>query len=437
MTTETPRTPAGTTAGTTEPAGTEPGTPVGTTAPSRWTHLLLTRVRAADAARPWLWDGVLTAAWTVAALVDAGGGWRNVARDPSLPAGLVLVLSLALSLPLYARRRHPTTVLAVMAAAALVSEASGAFLQAAYLQALPLFHIALSRPPRRLPWAFVLLLVPPLAGGLRFDGPEWHIHLTSALWAYVFVALAGIALRSRRDHTASLVDRARRLEVERDQEVRLAAAAERARIAREMHDIIGHNLSVITGLADGGRYAAAKSPERAAQALDAIGTTSRQALGELRRLLGVLSAPDDSPDAVRTPQPTLADLERLLDGVRKAGLPVVWELPDPLPPLPPGAQLTVYRVVQESLTNTLKHAGPGATATVRLTAAPDAVLVAVTDTGTPSGPRGQGRGLTGMRERAALYDGTLDCGPLPAGTGWRVRLRIPTAVPTPPEEHRS
>ncbi|MFD8010281.1 sensor histidine kinase [Streptomyces sp. NPDC058955] len=403
-----------------------------TTAPSRWTQQLITRVRAADAARPWLWDTVLTLGWTTAALVDAAGGWRNVARDPSLPSGLIVLLSLALSLPLYARRRRPTTVLAVMAPAALVSEASGAFLQAAFLQALPLFHIALTRPPRRLPWAFALLAPPVLLGGLRFDGDAWDQHVVPILWAYAIVALLGITVRSRRDHTASLVDRARRLEIERDQEVRLAAAAERARIAREMHDIIGHNLSVITGLADGGRYAAAKSPERAAQALDAIGTTSRQALDELRRLLGVLSAPDDTPAAARSPQPTLDDLESLLEGVRKAGLPVASELPAPLPPLPPGAQLTVYRVVQESLTNTLKHAGPGARATVRVAAGPDAVLVTVTDTGTPSTTPGQGQGLTGMRERAALYDGTLDCGPLPDGTGWQVRLRIPTT----PEEHR-
>lgn len=405
-----------------------------TTAPSRWTQQLVTRVRAADAARPWLWDTALTLGWTVAALVDAAGGWRNIARDPSLPAALIVALSLALSLPLYARRGRPTTVLAVTTAAAFVSEASGAFLQAAFLQCLPLFHIALTRPPRRLLWAFVLLAAPLLTGALRFDGDEWDLHVVPAMWAYLIVALTGITVRSRRDHTAGLVDRARRLEVERDQEVRLAAAAERARIAREMHDIIGHNLSVITGLADGGRYAAAKSPERAAQALDAIGTTSRQALDELRRLLGVLSAPDDAaPSAARAPQPTLKDLGPLLEGVRKAGLPVSADLPDPLPPLPPGAQLTVYRVVQESLTNTLKHAGKGATAAVRLVSAPDGLLITVTDTGTPTAVPGQGQGLTGMRERAALYDGTLDSGPLPDGTGWQVRLRIPTT----PEEDRS
>ncbi|MFE6223603.1 sensor histidine kinase [Streptomyces sp. NPDC057854] len=401
-----------------------------TTAPSRYAHRITTRVREADAARPWPWDTAVTLTWTVAALVDAAGGWRTVARDPSVPVWLVVTTSLALTLPLYWRRRHPTAVLATMACAALVSDVSGAFLQATYLQMLPLFHIALSRPPRRLLWALALILPPLVAGALRFQRDAWDQRVVPTLWAYALVALLGITVRSRRDHTAGLVDRARRLEIERDQEVRLAAAAERARIAREMHDIIGHNLSVITGLADGGRYAAAKSPERAAQALEAIGTTSRQALDELRRLLGVLSGADEDP-AARAPQPTLADLPALVDGVRKAGLPVETALPPDLPPLAAGAQLTVYRVVQEALTNTLKHAGPGAAATVRAVSAPDALLVTVTDTGTPSGaPPGQGQGLTGMRERAALYDGTLDCGPRPDGRGWQVALRLPV----PPEE---
>ncbi|MFJ4339284.1 sensor histidine kinase [Streptomyces sp. NPDC088915] len=397
---------------------------------SRHVDRLLTRVRAFDARHPRPWDAVVTSCWVVAALVDATGGWRNTAPDPTLPARLVAVLSLALTVPLYWRRRHPTTALAVMAGAALVSDASGAFLQASYLQLLPVFHIALLRPPRALLWALALLLPPLVTGAVRFVPGSWDQRVVPTLWAYALVALLGITVRSRKDRTAGLVDRARRLEVERDQEVRLAAAAERTRIAREMHDIIGHNLSVITGLADGGRYAAAKSPERAVQALDAIGTTSREALADLRRLLGVLR--DDEQEAVRDPQPTLADLDALLTGVREAGLPVRLRThgEPPAPPLSPGAQLTVYRVVQEALTNTLKHAGPTARATVLLTHTPEEVRVEVTDTGTGAAhaPRGQGQGLTGMRERAALYDGTLDCGPLPVG-GWAVRLRIPLRTP--------
>ncbi|WP_328943490.1 histidine kinase [Streptomyces sp. NBC_00250] len=399
----------------------------GTTGLSRHTQRLLTRARAVDSRRPWLWDTTLTLFWTVAALVDASGGWRTTAPDPSVPVWLVITLSLALALPLYLRRRNPTAVLAVMACAALVSAASGAFLQAGYLQLIPLFHIALTRPPRALLGAAALLLTPLLTGALRFPRGSWDQHVVPTLWTYALVALLGIAVRSRKDHTASLVDRARRLEIERDQEVRLAAAAERTRIAREMHDIIGHNLSVITGLADGGRYAAAKNPERATQALDAIGTTSREALAELRRLLGVLR--DDEQEAARDPQPTLADLDTLITGVRKAGLPVRFDAvgtPDapPAQPLTPGAQLTVYRTVQEALTNTLKHAGEGASATVLLTYAPGEVRAEITNTGAPAPAAPPGQGLTGMRERAALYDGTLESGPLPTG-GWRVTLTLP------------
>ncbi|MFE0772524.1 sensor histidine kinase [Streptomyces sp. NPDC058861] len=393
---------------------------------SRHVHRLLTRVRAFDARHPWPWDTAVTSCWAVASLVDAAGGWRNTAPDPTLPAWFVTALGLALTVPLYWRRRHPVAALAAMAGAALVSDASGAFLQASYLQLLPVFHIALLRPPRALLWALALLLPPLVTGAVRFAPGSWDQRVVPALWAYALVALLGVTVRSRRDHTAGLVDRARRLETERDQEVRLAAAAERTRIAREMHDIIGHNLSVITGLADGGRYAAAKNPERAAQALDAIGTTSREALADLRRLLGVLR--DDEQEAVRDPQPTLADLDALLTGVREAGLPVLCDTraEPPARPLSPGVQLTVYRVVQEALTNTLKHAGPEARATVLLAYASGEVRVEVTDTGTGAAraPGGRGQGLAGMRERAALYDGTLDCGPLPAG-GWAVRLRIP------------
>ncbi|MFF1511606.1 sensor histidine kinase [Streptomyces sp. NPDC058326] len=396
----------------------------GPTGLSRHVQRLLTRLRAFDTRHPWVWDATVTLTWAVAALVDAAGGWRNTAPEPSLPTWFVTALSLGFTLPLYWRRRHPMAALAVMACASLASDASGAFLQASYLQMLPVFHLALVRPPRALLWSLALIAPPLVTGALRFSRETWDQRVIPVLWAYALVALLGIAVRARRDHTAGLVDRARRLEIERDQEVRLAAAAERTRIAREMHDIIGHNLSVITGLADGGRYAAAKNPERAAQALDAIGTTSREALGELRRLLGVLR--DDEREAVRDPQPTLADLDTLITGVRKAGLPVLLDIRDEptAQPLAPGAQLTVYRVVQEALTNTLKHAGQGAKATVLLTSTPAEVRVEITDTGTAKAPPGQGQGLTGMRERAALYDGTLDCGPLPTG-GWAVRLRLP------------
>ncbi|WP_137994374.1 sensor histidine kinase [Streptomyces vilmorinianum] len=388
---------------------------------SRYVQRQTRRAQAFDTRRPWVWDGLLTLCWTTAAVTDAAGGWRNIAPDPSVPVWLVLAMSLAFSVPLLWRRRHPIAVLSVMTCASLLSNWTGAFLQAAFLQLLVVFHITLRLPLRTLWWTLALITPPLVVGAIRFPQGSWDQQVVPTLWAYAMAALLGIAVRSRKDHTAALVDRARRLEVERDQQAQLAAAAERTRIAREMHDIIGHNLSVITGLADGGRYAAAKSPEQAARALDAIGTTSRQALAELRRLL--------RGEAVRDPQPTLADLGALVAGVRTAGLPVRLEIRDePAPeaqPLAAGAQLTVYRVAQEALTNTLKHAGPGAESSVVLSYGPEEMTLEVTDTGGPGNDViGTGQGVTGMRERAALYDGTLEAGPLPTG-GWRVRLRLP------------
>ncbi|MEW1632259.1 histidine kinase [Streptomyces sp. NPDC089173] len=398
----------------------------------------LDRLRAFDRRRPRVWDAAVTAFWAVAAVLDyTSGGWRTVARDVTAPETLVLLMSLWFSLPLLWRRTHPMTVLLLSAPVNLVNIWTGAVVQAALLQLIPVFHIALRSSLRTLGTAVLVFCAPLLAGAVSIPG-IWGRQIVSYVWGLVFVALLGIAVRTRREYTEALVERAHRLEHERDQQARLAAAAERTRIAREMHDIIGHNLSVITGLADGGSYAAAKSPERAAQALEAIGTTSRQALSELRRLLGVLR--DDHPDADRAPQPTLDDLAPLIHQVRRAGLPVTLDLHgDPGRPhtaLTPGRQLTVYRVVQESLTNTLKHASPPAdaplSATVTLTYTPTHIEATITDTGVGAPMDGQdapaitlGQGIMGMRERAALYNGTIEAGPLPDHGGWRIHLRLP------------
>ncbi|ANB07196.1 histidine kinase [Streptomyces ambofaciens] len=388
------------------------------------------RVRAFDRRRPLVWDLLLTGFWVLAALIDAAGGWRNVAHDPDVPAALVLALSLALTVPLLWRRTHPGAALLVSMPAALVSSWSGAALQAALLQLLLVHHIALRLPLRTLWWAVALVTAPTCVAVARYgdSAGSWNQQLGSHLLSVGVAVLIGVTVRTRRDYTEVLEDRARRLETERDQQLRLAAAAERARIAREMHDIIGHNLSVITGLADGGRYAAAKSPERAAQALDAIGTTSRQALGELRRLLDVLRDEDRTDRAELAPQPALTDLDRLLTGVRGAGLPVRTTVQGRAT-LPEGRQLTVYRVIQEALTNTLKHAGPDATAHIDLSyEAGGAVALTVTDTGRGGPPpaASEGRGLPGMRERTSLYGGTLEAGPRPRPErGWRVHLRLP------------
>lgn len=395
----------------------------------RLTH----RVRAFDRRRPLLWDLPFTGFWVTAALIDyAGGGWRNNAHQLDVPGWLLLTLSLGLSVPLLWRRAHPGAALAAMTPFALANSWTGAALQAALLQLVLVYHLALRRPLRDLWWATALVIGPVLLSAFRHGEGTWDQQIGSHLMSITVAVLIGVTVRTRRDYTEALEDRARRLETERDQQAQLATAAERARIAREMHDIIGHNLSVITGLADGGRYAAAKSPERAAQALDAIATTSRQALTELRRLLDVLRE-EERQQADLTPQPGLTDLDPLLDGVRSAGLPVSTTTHGS-PSLPPGRQLTVYRVIQEALTNTLKHGGPDATARIELSYEEKAaVTVTITDTGTGSATdrtTRSGRGLPGMRERTALYGGTLEAGPRPhPEQGWRVRLRLPEESP--------
>jgi len=414
------------------PAAKAPGTTPGITRITGHLQRLLQRVRAFDLGRPMVWNELLTVSWVLFAVLDVtSGGWRTVALNPNVSGTPVLLMSVAFSAPLLWRRTHPLAVLAFMAPVSLVNAWSGAVIQAAFLQEIVVFNVALRLPGRALAWAGALVAAPLVAGAVHRPH-SWDPLIVPHLWAFALSAMLGIVVRTRKEYTEALVDRARRLELERDQQARLAAAAERTRIAREMHDIIGHNLSVITGLADGGAYAAAKSPERAAQALEAIGTTSRQALTELRRLLGVLR--DHPAEADRTPQPTLDDMDELLTGVRTAGLPVRLRIHGTPPSAPPtaGRQLTVYRVVQEALTNTLKHGGtdPSPTAEVTLTYRPTELEALITGTGT-IGRRGTegggGQGITGMRERASLYDGTLDAGPLPESasvSGWQVRLRL-------------
>jgi signal transduction histidine kinase len=236
----------------------------------------------------------------------------------------------------------------------------------------------------------------------------------------VVAALAvGLAIRSRRAQVAGLRERASALEQQRDQQAALAVARERSRIAREMHDIVTHNLSVMVALADGAVYAAEKSPERATAAMRQSAETGRAALADMRRFLGVLRA--DEPDALRHPQPGLGQLETLVQQVRAAGLPTELRLTGDQDAASAGAQLTAYRLVQESLTNTLKHTAPGARAFVSVHVTDRTLELDIRDDGRalPRPPGHVGQGLGGMRERAAAYGGRLTAGPQPLG-GWRV-----------------
>ena len=245
--------------------------------------------------------------------------------------------------------------------------------------------------------------------------------------AVVLVAWTfGDLARTRRLAVQALQDRARRLEIERQQERDLAAADERSHIAREMHDIVAHSLSVMITQADGARYASAADPEIAAKTLSVIADTGRSSLREMRRLLGVLRG--DEAASTR-PLPSLADVDSLVDAVRRGGVDVsVQEEGTPRRQLPPGAELSAYRVVQESLTNVMKHAGANARVDVLLQWTARGLSLTVSDNGlgAAAGLEGGsgGQGIRGMGERLALYDGTLKAAPA-AGGGFRVEAFIP------------
>jgi signal transduction histidine kinase len=263
----------------------------------------------------------------------------------------------------------------------------------------------------------------------------------------VVVHLIGSNSLLRRDYLRALEERAERLEHERDVADEVAAVRERTRIARELHDVVAHHVSVMVVQAEGAGWAIQQRPEQARTAIATIASTGRTALSELRRLLGVLR--DDDEDGV-APQPGLGDLHALLTGFRTSGLVVEAELPSD-PDLSPSLQLAAYRIVQEGLTNALKHAGPGTRVQVAVGLADDVLTVQIQDDGArapasghlrasgvptsgrprpsdpPSGSAAgapTGHGLVGIGERAALFGGTVDTGPLP-DTGFRVLVTLP------------
>ncbi|WP_233555882.1 DUF7134 domain-containing protein [Galactobacter caseinivorans] len=246
-------------------------------------------------------------------------------------------------------------------------------------------------------------------------------HLLICVIAWV----SGDLHRTRRLAVEAIEDRARRLEQEQEQERALAAADERRRIAREMHDVVAHSLSVIIAQADGARYAAAADPEVAPKTLGTISETGRSALREMRSLLGVLRADDDDA-APKAPAPSLERLGELVDSTRAAGLAVAYTVRGtPARGLPSGAELTAYRAAQEALTNVLKHAGRGATSSLDLTWTQRGLTLSVVDDGRgPTPTDGLGRGQQGMRERAQLYGGTANFGPR-GGGGYSVTVFLP------------
>ncbi|GAT70403.1 two-component system sensor histidine kinase [Planomonospora sphaerica] len=407
------------------------------------------------------------AARPVRALLRAGARFPPIAFDVLLAAAVLLgsagltsevyqgppgplVLHAALALPLVWRRRAPMTVFCAVAAAAFAQWLADVRLLTDVALLVALYTVAARSSRRRALVAWAVLELGIVLASARWAAPDGGFLRSVVFLSAVAAAVAatGTNTRTRRAYLASLEDRAVRLERERDQRARLAAADERARIAREMHDIVTHNLSVMVALADGAVFAQHRSPDRATAAMRQISGTGRQALTDMRRSLGVLRA--DEPDALRHPVPGIAQLDALVGRMRAAGLPTRLRVSGDHAPVPAAAQLTAYRLVQEALTNTLKHAPPGTRAEVRVHCSPATVALDITDDGRAghapgpplsspplpgpslSGPS-SGHGIPGMRERVAAYGGSLDAGPLPGG-GWRVSATLalgPGADPVP------
>ncbi len=318
----------------------------------------------------------------------------------------------AVFVPLVWRRSYPTTafwvVLAVAVGTWVVTGIDGVYPFAAVLVAL--YTLVRYRSWRSAAVAVGATAAVLATGWLQGDLPAGD--LATLAWALSLAVLAGTTVRTRVAYLAELRQRA-------TQRAELAAAAERGRIAREVHDIVAHNLAVIVALADGAALSSDSVPGRAAETLATIAETGRQALSEMQPLLSSLHA------GVR-PQPGLADLPELVERVSRAGVattlvqdgaPGAWDA---------GAELALYRVVQEALTNALKHAGPGASAQVRVRFTSTGAEVEVSDDGrAPRRPStsAQGRGLAGMTERLAAYGGVAEAGPVASG-GWRVHATI-------------
>jgi signal transduction histidine kinase len=337
-----------------------------------------------------------------------------------------VALTLAMTLPLTWRRRAPLAVFAAIALVALVKLLVAMPSVADVAMLFALYAVAVYERRRWVfPAAIATLEVGVLLTTLKFADVDPALAFVSLSAFVVATGALSIYARTRHEHVAMLTDRARRLEIERDQQAQLATAAERARIARELHDIVAHNLTVMIALADGARLTGHQAPEETEAAIDGIAASGRQALHEMRRLLGVLRD-DDGPAEQLRPQPGLDQLAFLLEQVRGAGLPTTLTRIGEPRPLSPGVQLTVYRVVQEALTNTLKHAPAASRAEVRLEWDRHALAIEVTDdapVAVTSGAPG-GHGLAGMRERLAVFGADIEAGPLPRG-GWRVRTRLP------------
>ncbi len=393
------------------------------------------RLRALLRERPRLADALIALLLTAFTLL--GGVLNEISPDgpPSSPSWTIPVVTL-LAIATFWRRTRTVAVFVLVAAVSLVFAALG-INDAISLPALVMLYTVASRRPRReatFAWlamlAIGLLLIVRSGEGLDYAA-------AIALSALVTVPFAiGIAVGNRRQLVAALRDRAERAEAEVEARSRLATLEERARISRELHDVLAHGLTVMIAQSEGAASVADVDPARAAEAMRTVASTGRESLAELRRLVAaerVEVGPKSSGSAAElAPLPGIADLDGLVARVRDAGLPVRLTRSGTVPDGRHDVGRAVYRVVQESLTNVLKHGGRGAQADVALTVADDALEVTVADHGgvraTGAGPAARGgAGLVGMRERVTMLGGDLDAGPSQEGS-WVVRARLPLTL---------
>ncbi len=406
-------------------------------------------IRSWLARHPWLLDGFIAGGYAVPmasvsfiAFVASLFGSQPFGADllRSSPAYWLLVfyVTCAVTVALLFRRHVPVITASIIAGSLLVSTMSSLQLDGVPMM-FALYALAVYRSSRSA-WLFTAIgagagcLSLVISNPADLAGIIGYTVLFSLL--LVISTLVGITFGNRRRYIVALLDRAEQLARERDQRAQLAAAAERARIAREMHDIVAHSLTVIVALSDGAEASIDRSPESAREAVRQTGITARRALTDMRRSLGVLTestddgTPTTSPEravaAPLTPQPGVADLAEMIESYRVAGLPVRYTTAGE-PPADPVLQLTVFRVVQEALTNALRYALQPGKVDVVIGYRPDGVDVEIVDDGVDParGARstGSGRGLIGMRERVALHGGAVTAGP--AGSrGWRVRAHL-------------
>lgn len=372
--------------------------------------------------------------WRFSWLVDAGpavvivvmAAVIDVERENLEHAGVgAALLGAVVALPLLWRRRYPFVVFCLEAVLAIAI--GNTLPYPCIAAALIVGYSVAAYEPR---WWLSLAAVATVAVivAIVFPGPLPQTPAALAPFVLLIVPwLAGNAIRLRQERVESVETRARKLERERDDAER-ALHAERTRIARELHDVVAHNVVVMVVQAGAARQLVRSKPDRATEALLAVEESGREALGELRHVLGLLTSDGETP---LSPQLGLASLSALVDRIRNAGLPVTLRVDGEPRHLPPGIDIASYRIIQEALTNALKHSG-GAPTEVIVTYDDNALRLEIIDNGAAvktdlGGPaNGSGQGLVSMRERAALYGGSLDAGPRPGG-GYAVKARLPIA----------